>query len=122
MEFTEKEKIIWDSHFGYEIGYFIGPGVTQGTYEVDLETGVIQGKVSHACSEIHKYTPELLEQLKEKYRYDEKYQKYVGKKFKPASQSDTLVIVDYSTMDQCFYTNNGDAWSYGFITDRIRLN
>jgi hypothetical protein len=75
MEFKKNDKIIWDSHFGYEIGYFIGEGVMYNTFEVDLITGVVHGSVSHSKSEIHPYSEELVEKLTNKYGYEKTFSK-----------------------------------------------
>lgn len=73
ITFKENEPIIWDSHFGYEIGYFVGNGKLINTYEVELITGNIQGLVSHSISEIHKYSEHLIDSLSEKYGYQKRF-------------------------------------------------
>ena len=72
-EFILNDRIIWDSHFGYEIGYFIGDGKMMATYEVILVTGKVQGLVSHSVSEIHKYSEDLVSKLSEKYGYQKQF-------------------------------------------------
>ena len=54
MKFSFKihDKVIWDSNFGYEVGYFLGKGNSMGTYLIDMQTGIVQGKCSHSESEI----------------------------------------------------------------------
>lgn len=66
---NEGDKIIWDSHFGYEIGYFVGEGKLMGTYEVNLVTGVVHGNVSHSTSEIHEYNESNVTEMVRKYGY-----------------------------------------------------
>lgn len=73
ITFKENEPIIWDSSFGYEIGYFIGNGKMMATYEVMLVTGKVQGLVSHSVSEIHKYSEDLVSKLFEKYGYQKQF-------------------------------------------------
>jgi chemotaxis signal transduction protein len=72
-DFKLNDRIIWDSSFGYEIGYFIGDGKLMSTYEVMLVTGKVQGLVSHSISEIHKYSEDLIDALSKKYGYEKKF-------------------------------------------------
>lgn len=71
--FTFNEKIVWDSHFGYEIGYFLGEGNQYNTYLIDKITGLIQEPCSHEKSQIHKYTDELIAKLTKKYGYEKRF-------------------------------------------------
>ena len=67
------DKIIWHSHFGYDVGYFVGDkGVLDGTVLVDLRSGIVQGVVSHSKSEILPYTKELQAELANKYGYNKR--------------------------------------------------
>lgn len=62
------DKIIWDSHFEYELGYFLSDnGVMFNTYLVKLVTGIVHGEVSHSINEIKSYTPELHQEMIDKY-------------------------------------------------------
>jgi hypothetical protein len=67
--FTIDEPIIWDSHFGYDVGYFKGEGALFETYAIQLETGVVQDTCCYPKTEIHKYSPEKISELAQKYGY-----------------------------------------------------
>lgn len=71
--FVVGERVVWDSHFGYEIGYFLGEGVVFNTYSIDVCTGVITGPCSHSQNEIHKYSDELINSLNKKYGYEKRF-------------------------------------------------
>lgn len=73
MKFKENDRIIWDSGWGYEIGYFVGEGLLMYTYQVDMVTGVVQGLVAHPISEIKPYSKELVEELTKKYGYQKAF-------------------------------------------------
>ena len=67
-EFKKGDKIIWNSHFGYEIGYFIEESKTQVySYKVKMITGVVQEENTLSQNEIKKYSKELAEELAVKY-------------------------------------------------------
>ncbi len=66
--FNKGDKIIWDSHFGYELGYFVGTGSGYYTFEVDLVTGCSQGLVSFTETEIHQFTDENHAKMIKKYK------------------------------------------------------
>jgi hypothetical protein len=68
-QFSERDKVIWDSHFGYDIGLFIGEGVEMETYEIELFTGRCQGELSVSKSEVFPYSKELIKTLSLKYGY-----------------------------------------------------
>lgn len=63
------DKIIWDSGFGYEVGYFVKPkGTHYDTHTVDLKTGkYVQGMLSVAPYEIKPYSE--LDNVSNKYGY-----------------------------------------------------
>jgi len=67
--FNKGDKVIWDSYFGYDLGIFQGEGVTEDTYNIIMETGVVQGSNCLPKSEIHKYSPEKLKEVSKKYGY-----------------------------------------------------
>jgi hypothetical protein len=69
MEFKKGDKIIWDSHFGYEIGYFIEDSKHQmyDSYKIDLITGIVQGESLRPSSEIKPYNEETFKEVCEKY-------------------------------------------------------
>ena len=71
--FSFNERVIWDSHFGYEIGYFLGEGWVYNTYLIDIRTGVIHEPCCHSKSEVHKYTNELISELTKKYGYEKRF-------------------------------------------------
>ena len=71
--FVKGDRVIWDSHFGYEIGYFIGEGNQYNTWLIDISTGICTGKCSHSKNEIHKYSDVLINELTEKYKYEKRF-------------------------------------------------
>lgn len=71
--FSFNEKVVWDSHFGYEIGYFLGEGYQYHTYLIDVRSGLIHEPCSYSKSEIHKYTNELIDKLTAKYGYEKRF-------------------------------------------------
>ena len=71
--FVKGEKVVWDSHFGYEIGYFIGEGVVMNSYLVAVATGIITGECSYSKNEVHKYNDELIDSLNKKYGYEKRF-------------------------------------------------
>jgi hypothetical protein len=71
--FSFNEKVIWDSHFGYEIGYFLDEGQVEETYLIDVRTGVVHEPTCYSKSEVHKYTDELIDKLTKKYGYEKRF-------------------------------------------------
>lgn len=71
--FSFNDKVIWDSHFGYELGYFLGEGNQYNTYLIDKITGLIHEPCSHSKSEVHKYSEDLVNELKIKYGYEKSF-------------------------------------------------
>jgi len=71
--FSFNEKVVWDSHFGYEIGYFLGEGTSYHTYLIDVKTGLIHEPCSYSKDEVHKYTEELINILNKKYGYEKRF-------------------------------------------------
>ena len=71
--FSFNDKVIWDSHFGYELGYFLGEGNQCNTYLIDKITGLIHEPCSHSKSEVHKYSEDLVNKLKTKYGYEKSF-------------------------------------------------
>jgi len=67
------EHVIWDSGSGYEIGYFLGEGVTDDTWLIDIMTGLTEGPCSYPKSEVFKYTDELVNKLTAKYSYKKRF-------------------------------------------------
>lgn len=71
--FQINDKIVWDSHFGYEIGYFKGKGVSYNTYSVELVTGRVQEITSISVDEIKVYSNALIDELTFKYEYEKRF-------------------------------------------------
>ena len=71
--FIKGDKVIWDSHFGYEIGYFIGEGNQDNTWFIDIRTGICTGECWLSKNEIYKYSDELIQKLTEKYKYEKRF-------------------------------------------------
>ena len=71
--FSFYDKVIWDSHFGYELGYFLGEGNQYNTYLIDKITGLIHEPCSHSKSEVYKYSEDLVNKLKIKYGYEKSF-------------------------------------------------
>ncbi|MEO6305570.1 MAG: hypothetical protein ABIP51_20570 [Bacteroidia bacterium] len=67
LEMKKGDKVIWDSNFDYDLGYYLGKGVTYNTFLIDKVTGIVKGPVSYSISQIKPYTEELHKELKEKY-------------------------------------------------------
>jgi hypothetical protein len=62
--------IIWDSHFGYDVGYYSKEeGVMYDTCEIVLVTGVSEGKFSASHHEVKPFTKEKIEELNQRYQY-----------------------------------------------------
>lgn len=71
--FDFNERVVWDSGFGYEIGYFLGEGNLYDTWLIDVRTGLITEPCSHSKSEVFKYTSELINKLTAKYGYEKRF-------------------------------------------------
>lgn len=70
------DKIIWDSYFGYDIGYFVEESDTQhDAYRCDMRTGVVIGLNTYPKSQVHPYTDEKLAEMKKKYGYTKEFSK-----------------------------------------------
>ncbi len=67
--FKFNERVIWDSNFGYDVGYFLGEGVMEWTYLIDMKSGLIHMPCSQPKDEIHPYSNKLVEELTKKYGY-----------------------------------------------------
>jgi len=62
--------IIWDSRFGYDIGFYSNEkGVMYNTCEIYLITGISSGRFSASHHEVKPFTKELVEELNERYTY-----------------------------------------------------
>ncbi len=71
--FSFNEAVVWDSNFGYEIGYFLGEGYVYETYLIDVRTGIVHEPTCYSKSEIHKYSDELITKLTKKYGYEKRF-------------------------------------------------
>lgn len=70
MDFKKGDRIIWDSNFGYEIGFFEKEeGVTYGACQIFLVTGRGQGEFLADKHKVFPYTPEKAKELFDKYTY-----------------------------------------------------
>lgn len=67
--FSINERVIWDSRFGYEVGYFLGEGILEHSFLIDIKSGHFPGQCSYSKDEVFKYTNEHLQQLQAKYGY-----------------------------------------------------
>lgn len=72
-EFNVNEKVIWNSGFGYEIGYFIGEGNIMGTYLIDTCSGVVIGENSYPKRQIEAYSNERILELTKEYGYQKSF-------------------------------------------------
>ncbi len=63
------DKIIWDSGYGYEIGYFIEESshCIYNTYKINLVTGICIGITHRSQNEVKPYSEELAKELRDKY-------------------------------------------------------
>jgi hypothetical protein len=69
------DRIIWDSGFGYEIGYFIEDAEKQmyNSYKIELITGIVQEETLISKDEIIPYTKENQNRMKVRYKYDKSF-------------------------------------------------
>lgn len=69
------DRIIWDSGFGYEIGYFIEDSERKmyNSCTIDLLTGVVQGESLRSKDEVLPYTKENQEKMVSKYKYNKAF-------------------------------------------------
>ena len=76
MEFKKGDKIIWDSRFGYDLGYFIGDtNHMDGAIGIDLVTGSVGGKLFAYPSEVISYNEETIKEIIKKYGYEKQFKK-----------------------------------------------
>ena len=75
MGFKKGQKIIWDSRFGYDLGYFIGDTNHNmyGTFGVDLVTGIVGGKLFVYESEVIPYNEDTIKQMVKKYGTEKQF-------------------------------------------------
>lgn len=70
IDFELGQKIIWDSGYGYDLGYFLKEGNSYYTWLIDKVTGKFRGNVSVSKGEVLPYSKELHDKLIEKYKYN----------------------------------------------------
>ena len=64
----KNDKIIWDSGFGYDLGYYVGVDFCQpDNLQCEMVTGVVQKLNSYYKSEIIPYTEEQHKIVNKKY-------------------------------------------------------
>jgi hypothetical protein len=69
----EGDRIIWDSHHGYDIGYFVTEDSNQYfKYKVNMVTGVVTGICEYPVTEILPYDL-FVEEMTSKYGYNLKF-------------------------------------------------
>jgi hypothetical protein len=72
--FKVNDRVIWDSGFGYEVGYFKGDGNYDG-WLLRLTTGIVTKECSYPESEVKPYSDELIEEMKKRYGYEKSFSK-----------------------------------------------
>lgn len=70
-KFRPAERIIYDSGFGYEIGYFVE--YVANHVIVDLISGSVMGDCCFSESDIHHYTEEKFAEVVKKYKYEKSF-------------------------------------------------
>lgn len=71
--------IIWDSGWGYDVGYFVqDKGVMYHTNMIFLLTGVSEGKLSVAPREIKPFDCQTIAALNRKYKYNYESRTYIN--------------------------------------------
>jgi len=69
-KFKNGDRVIWDSHFGYDIAIFVGESGCYERWRIKLVSGCCNGGEASACkSETHPYSKELIAELSKKYGY-----------------------------------------------------
>ena len=63
------DKVIWNSNFGYEVGYFLGDSNAYFEYSVNIVSGRYKGIASVYQSSLKPYSEELIEELSKEYGY-----------------------------------------------------
>ena len=69
--FSVGDKVIWDSHFGYDIAIFLGEGAAYEHWEIELHSGKFNGTDTMVSkSELHHYSKELIAKMSKQYGYE----------------------------------------------------
>jgi hypothetical protein len=63
------QRIIFDSGFGYELGYFVGDQKIDDDYTINLITGKTTREISISKDMVKDYSKELILMLSQKYGY-----------------------------------------------------
>lgn len=72
QEFKKGDRVIWDSGFGYEIGYYMA--IYRDMYIIEYASGNAYHKNGALPkSEIYPYSNELVKRLTKKYGYEKKF-------------------------------------------------
>lgn len=75
-KFKPRNKVIWDSGFGYELGVFVHENEDGGMCTIELRSGnTCYGYVSVTASDIKPYSNALATALAEKYGYVKVFRK-----------------------------------------------
>lgn len=76
--FKKGDRVIWNSCFGYDIGYFNGNGYAREGESIimSLESGHLAGSdILLAPFEVFPYSDELVDKLTKKYGYEKRFAK-----------------------------------------------
>lgn len=69
-QFKAGDPVIWDSNFGYDVGYFVSESNMYYHYRVTLVSGVSPGNdVTVNVNQVHPYSEEMIKTLTQKYGY-----------------------------------------------------
>ena len=70
-KFKQEDKIIWNSLWGYELGYFISNSDDSmyNSYNVYLVTGSVEGESLRSKDEIIPYNEDTIKEMVKKYGY-----------------------------------------------------
>ena len=69
--FSIGDRVIWDSHFGYDIAYFIGEGAAYEHWKIELASGKFYGTETMVSkSELHHYSKDLIAKMTKQYGYE----------------------------------------------------
>ena len=72
--FSIGDKVIWDSHFGYDIALFLREGVAYDHWKIELHSGKFRWTETIVSkSELHHYSKELIAKLTKKYGYEKDF-------------------------------------------------
>ena len=73
IQFKNGDPVIWDSGFGYELGFYIEEGDFMfNSYIIDIKTGNRKGNTMISKDDIRKWSQSLVEELSATYCCDMK--------------------------------------------------